>query len=488
LKPAGIYCCEPAVLDFIRPESYQDLKEQLVPNLQGAGLRVGAVTLRKPACQVSDWRSYNYVLYRALSEGRFQTEGYRELAPGIWCGEEVSVAPDARIVGPALLGHRCRIDGGATVIGPTMLADECHIGTGSWLIRTIAPDRVHCPAGACFIDRFVTERHATQPALPSVQVGEAAPPTPDSAAGVKTTARSRLSAILAQPLLPVAALTGVFVWAFWHTISNLWQVWRTDADYSAGQLVPLAAVYMIATRRKLLEGVTLGVAPVGLMVFAVGLAVNLLGGYYLYSSLENVGMLVCLNGLALGLIGWSTYRHIWHPMVFLFLMLPLPNRVHDAVLLPLQGMGARISASVLEIIGIPAVRAGHVLEVGGYRVAVAEACSGLRMAVAFLIVTAVFAYFVQRPRWQKVLVLLSSIPIAIACNVVRVVAAAWLYTAGHGWMAQGAFHDLTGLLMVPMALLLVLAELWLLSRLIAYKDTVTAFVHGTDRTPVVTGH
>jgi hypothetical protein len=55
-------------------------------------------------------------------------------------------------------------------------------------------------------------------------------------------------------------------------------------------------------------------------------------------------------------------------------------------------------------------------------------------------------------------------------------------------MAQGAFHDLTGLLMVPMALLLVLAELWLLSRLIAYKDTVTAFVHGTDRTPVVTGH
>ncbi len=501
LRPTGVYCCEPVVLEHIRSTGYQDLKEQLVPALQHAGLRVGAVGLKRPACQVSDWRSYMYVLHRVLSTGRFPVEGYRQLAPGIWCGDDVSVADDARIVGPALIGHRCRIEQGAVVIGPAILGNRTRVGTRCWLIRVVARDGAHCPAGAWSTDQFVTDHTIAHRARNEDPEGSTTDVASDavvqreerqhSDASRSPTRGSRPPAGERQGLrgglVPAAAVAVAFVWAFWHTIAELWEVWRTDGDYSAGQLVPLAAIYMIAARRDVLKDIRLCLAPVGLVVFCAGLLLNLFGTYYLYSSFENVGMAVCVNGLVLTLIGWSGYRRVLYPMAFLFLTLPLPNRVHDAILLPLQSVGARISASILEIVGIPAVLAGHVLEVAGHRVAVAEACSGLRMAVAFLIVTAVFAYFIQRPRWQKALVLFSSVPIAVLCNVGRIVAAAYLYTAGYGWMARGAFHDVTGLLMVPAALVLVSLELWLLSCMVIPKSAMAALVDQVDRRPIVSG-
>ena len=97
--------------------------------------------------------------------------------------------------------------------------------------------------------------------------------------------------------------------------------------------------------------------------------------------------------------------------------------------------------------------------------AVAEACNGLRMAIAFLIVTVVVAYLINRPTWQKVVVVISSVPIALACNVARIVAMAYSYGAGYEWLVDGPLHDGTGLLMMPLALSFVFLELVLLSNL-----------------------
>lgn len=261
-----------------------------------------------------------------------------------------------------------------------------------------------------------------------------------------------------------AALTACFVWAFWYSFVGLWRVWQDNADYSAGQLVPLTVLYMVVAGRRRLKDVELRPSAIGFIVFLVGLAINLVGAYYLYASLGHLGIVISANGLVLGLLGWKACKLLWYPMLFLFLMVPLPGRIHDAVMLPLQGMGAQISATILEMIGVPVERYGHVLEVGGSRIAVAEACSGLRMALAFVIVSGVVAFVVRRPRWQKGALLVSSIPIALACNVLRVVATACLYAAGHERLAQGTFHDAMGIAMMPGALLLTLLVLRLLPR------------------------
>ena len=256
----------------------------------------------------------------------------------------------------------------------------------------------------------------------------------------------------------------LFVWAFWHTFEDLWLVWRTNDDYSAGQLVPLAAGFMVFARRRRLTGISPTFDTLGVAVFVLGLLLNLFGVYYLFASFCNLGLLICANGLALTLLGREGYKRIWIPCLFLTLMVPLPVRIHDSVMLPLQGFCAQASGVILEMIGVPAVRDGHILTINDYRVAVAEACNGLRMALSFLTVAGVVAVLIRRPTWQKLAVLFSSVPIAIACNIFRIVLTCVLCHFGYRHLTQGMLHDFAGLLMMPLALGLIGLELFAFSK------------------------
>ncbi len=263
----------------------------------------------------------------------------------------------------------------------------------------------------------------------------------------------------------VAILGAIFVWAFWYSLADLWRVWQNNPDYSVGQLVPPAIVYMVAVQRHNLVGLPLRFDWRGLCVFAFGVIANLLGYYYLYASLQNLGLVLSANGLVMTLLGWQGYKRLWFPMAFLLLAVPLPNRVHNAIMLPLQRFVAYVSAMVLEVMGVPVVRHGHILEVEGQQIVVAEACNGLRMALAFLVVAGVVAYLIQRPAWQKMIIVLSSLPIAIVSNVVRIVAMAGLYGTEYEWLTRGDMHEVIGMLMMPVALGFILLELWLLAKL-----------------------
>jgi exosortase len=337
------------------------------------------------------------------------------------------------------------------------------------------------PAGSGVVDDYIAAsdpRTGARSGAPAAQGERAARGAARIANGLSTGWRMR------KAVAAGLAIVGLFVWAFDATLANLWHVWQRNPDYSSGQLVPLCVLYMVMTRRESLRGLRIGMWPVGLLVFLAGITMHALGGAYAYSSMEYLGMVVCANGVAMSLIGRAGTRKLWYPLVFLFLMLPLPHRVHTTVMLPLQTVCAQLSETILETVGIPVARFGHVLEVEGYRVAVAEACSGLRMALAFLIVTGVVAFVVERPMWQKMIVVSSSIPIALACNVLRIVSAAYLYSVGYPWLAQGAFHDGAGLLMMPVALLLIFLEFRLLSNLAVSQQAVAALVERVDRARV----
>lgn len=469
LKPIGLYCCDPVVMEAIPARGYRDLKEQLVPALQRAGHRVGSVILRGQTREISDWEGYLHCVNRTLAHS--QLAGYRQLTPDIWCGNDVTIADDARIVGPALLGHGCTVSEGALVIGPALLGDGSVVGKHSRAMRVIAPYGTRISEGETIADRLFQPETATPtitgtgavssriPDHPGLAPRPLAPPT-----RLPSLRLPSLRGAGVRALAATGAVAASFVWAFWHSFADLWSIWQTRADYGAGQLVPLAAVYMIGARARPAGIPALTFAPWGLAVFGIGLAANLLGSYYLYASLENLSLVICANGLAMTLLGWHGYKRIAFPLLFLLLMIPLPGRLHDAVMIPLQGLGAMLSAGILEIVGMPVLRYGHVLDIGGHQIAVAEACNGLRMALAFLMVASVVAFMVRRPTWQKATLMLSSIPIAIACNVVRIVVTASLYGTDYEWMAEGHTHEIAGLLMMPAAICLILLELRLLSK------------------------
>ena len=478
LKPAGIYCCDRAALEYIRPTGYQDLKEQWVLVLREAGLRVGAVTLRGGSCEVSDWSTYIRVLARSLSDERLAERGYRRLVPDIWCGEDVEIAPQARIVGPALLGHGCRIEDGAVIVGPVILGDGSHVGRNSWLVRVVAAEGVRLPPGSAITDRLIPPR----PAASAENLGPAAAANETGTTSVvgNPQASGRRSSI--RRLVPAATLwglilTGGFIAAFRSTLAGLWEQLSGNADYSAGLLVPLAAAYMAATRCRPLAAMTPTFWWMGAAVFLTGIAVNLGGTSLQQPFLEQLGMLACATGVVMAAAGRSVYRAVWYPLAFLVLMLPLPSGAHEALISPLRELTAQVSATLLETLGVPTVSSGQVMSIGGPdSTAVIEAAGGLRMVLALLIVIGVGAFIIERPRWQKVVVVLSSVPIALACNALRIVAAGYCHAMGLDGLAQGMLHGSSGLLMMPAALLLIALECWVLASLVAPRQAVAALL------------
>jgi exosortase len=110
----------------------------------------------------------------------------------------------------------------------------------------------------------------------------------------------------------------------------------------------------------------------------------------------------------------------------------------------------------LEMLGFAVVREGNIIHIGQSTVAVAEACNGLRMVMAFFVITGLVVLLVQRRWWEKLIILISSLPIALLCNTIRltITAMAFIVISGEKW--ETVFHDFGGYAMIPLALGLVI--------------------------------
>ena len=101
---------------------------------------------------------------------------------------------------------------------------------------------------------------------------------------------------------------------------------------------------------------------------------------------------------------------------------------------------------------------------------VAEACSGMRLLMAFVALGVAMAYLHWRPVWQRLVLLVSTIPIAIFCNFVRVTITGFIYILGNPQYAKGVYHDMLGMLMLPLAFALYGGLAWLMSNLFVDED------------------
>jgi len=229
--------------------------------------------------------------------------------------------------------------------------------------------------------------------------------------------------------------------------------------------VPFVAMYIIWTDRKIISTLPRQVCWWGLLALFVAQVIGLIGILYKYDSLDRYSLVLTLAAACLLFLGFlMTGRLLW-PLVFLMLMMPLPGRVHNAISLPLQTFATQSAVFGLECLGYLVSREGNVLRLSDQTtIAVAEACSGLRMLTAFVIVSASLAFIVRRPRWQKAVLVLSSIPIAITGDTLRLIVTAILFERLGGETARSFFHDFAGLSMMPVACATLLAELWMMRR------------------------
>jgi exosortase len=257
------------------------------------------------------------------------------------------------------------------------------------------------------------------------------------------------------------AILAVTVLSYWST-----SVWQRSDDYSAGQLVPLIALFLVWRERKTLRRCMLKPCWWGIALLILAQAARFYGLLFMYESGVRYSMALTLAALVLMVAGWQVFRNVSWILLFLFLMFPLPGRVHNLISGPLQNIATTGSVFLLEAFGVRVGQEGNVVMLNeSIPMAVAEACSGLRMLTAFVIVAAFMAYMVNRSRRQKAVLLLSSIPVAVMCNILRLCVTAVLFLLASAEVAQKFFHDFAGLAMMPIAVLLMFGELWLMDKL-----------------------
>jgi exosortase len=172
-----------------------------------------------------------------------------------------------------------------------------------------------------------------------------------------------------------------------------------------------------------------------------------------------------LAGVAVLAGGWPALRWSWPALVFLVFMVPLPYRVEHALGAPLQRVATVASNYTLQTIGLPAVAEGNVILIGDARIGVVDACNGLGMLFMFLAFTVGTALVLERGLVEKLFIVISAVPIAVAANVMRITLTGLLQVTAGGRVADAVYHDLAGWLMMPLALAALWVETALISRL-----------------------
>lgn len=269
------------------------------------------------------------------------------------------------------------------------------------------------------------------------------------------------------PTLVLGALVLLTAWSYWPTMVSLFKDWQRNDDYSAGQLVPLVALFLVWRERKTLGKCLLRPCWWGIALLILAQTARFYGLLFMYESAERYSVVLTIAGLVLMVAGRQVFRTVSWILMILFLMVPLPGRIHNLISGPLQQMATTGSVFLLEAFGARISQQGNVVMLNeDTPMVVAEACSGLRMLTAFVIVAAFVAYMINRSRRQKAILLFSSIPIAVICNILRLCVTAVLILLVSTEFAEKFFHDFAGLAMMPAAALLLFGELWLMDKLI----------------------
>jgi exosortase len=280
--------------------------------------------------------------------------------------------------------------------------------------------------------------------------------------------------VVVDPWLPMAmglACLGAGLWAYWPTLKGLVDTWNRVPDYSHGFLViPLAIVFLVA-RQKSCPGVGPSSPAVGLPLLAFALAMRYASGRFFFDFLDGWSILPWAAGSVALVGGWRLLLWSLPSIGFLWFMVPLPFGWESMASMPLQRIATKISCYVLQLLGQPAFAEGNVILLGENQLEVAQACSGLRLFISVMALAYAYVTLVKRSWWEKAILIVSLVPIAIVANATRIVATGLMFQFVSGEAAHKFAHDFAGYAMIPLAAAMFWGVLWYL-RLLVREDEV----------------
>ncbi len=260
-----------------------------------------------------------------------------------------------------------------------------------------------------------------------------------------------LSFIYRKSLLQLGILIACMGLLYGAVIKGLVSDWIHLPDFSHGFLIPIVSFYFVYERRKQLANVLPSGQWKGLGLMIIGILLLLLGNLATEYFTMRFSILVVLGGMVLFLLGREFFKNLLFPLVFLIFMIPIPSILMDRITFPMQLFASKVAGIALYLIGIPALREGNVILLANTSLEVAEACSGIRSLISLLALSIVFAYLSQRVTWKRIVLILSTFPIAILANAARVSGTGILAYYYGDRVAQGFFHGFSGWILFVVA-------------------------------------
>ena len=231
---------------------------------------------------------------------------------------------------------------------------------------------------------------------------------------------------------------------FARVLGDLYNIWNLKPEYSHGIIIPVLSAVLIWRQREELRRLPFTGSWLGLGLIALGLALRVVGEFTTMQTIEHYAFLLVIYGLVLALTGPVIFRRLWMPLLILVFAIPLPSFFNNELSLQLQLISSALGVWVIRAAGISVLLEGNVIDLGSYQLEVAEACSGLRYLLPLMTLAFIVAYVFRGPMWKRITIFLSSIPITVLMNSLRIGFIGLTVERWGSGMAEGALHEFEG--------------------------------------------
>jgi exosortase D (VPLPA-CTERM-specific) len=236
-------------------------------------------------------------------------------------------------------------------------------------------------------------------------------------------------------------------------------------EFSHGYLIPFISAYLIWQRRNLLRSLEFTGSWAGVIVVAAGIALDVAGRLASLYTIQHLALLVVIYGLVLSLTGGKAIKILAAPLGVLVFMIPLPNFILQALSADLQLISSTLGVWLIRLTGVSVFLEGNVIDLGNYRLEVAEACSGLRYLLPLMTLAFLMSCFFRAPWWKRTVLFLSSVPITLVMNSLRIAAIGVMVDRAGPSMAEGLLHQVQGWMVFMLSTGLLIAVVIALSRI-----------------------
>ncbi len=253
---------------------------------------------------------------------------------------------------------------------------------------------------------------------------------------------------------------------FWPGFEALYAAWGLP-EYSHGPIIPMLSSYMYLREMRFVPPTTKPVTDrwPGVLLVGFALAVAAFGNLVRIPDIVTYGFILWIGGMILAIYGFERGKIFWPSVLHLVFMLPLPQFVYWQVTVGLQLVSSQIGVELVRLAGIPVFLEGNVIDLGIYKLQVAEACSGLRYMFPIMSFSYVFCVLYRGPWWHKAVLLLSAMPIAVLMNSFRIGVIGILVDNYGIEQAEGFLHTFEGWVIFAACIALLFGLAWTLQRL-----------------------